>query len=412
MRLIGIILLGLARLSALVGLLAAGAWSFRVAVADHLARVSTSAALQQAIAWCPIQSQHYIRLAAIVSDADPVGAMQLLQRSVELNPLDSRTWIELGLRREINGDLAAAEYDLLHAAEIDRQYLPRWTLTNFYFRRGDVTHFWQWARKAVSILQGDPSALFGLCGEVAKGENLIERLAVGNADIRAYYLGYVLAQNQTRLIYPVAQRIGIDGRQSDVALLLTACDRLLQMQNVEQASLVWNVLAASRRIPHRVLTSALGANSVTNGTFSLAPSSHGFDWRTPDIGGIGTVREDEAGGLRLTFSGKQPESCSPLSQFISVRENALYFLEYVYTTLGLSEPSGLSWNIEYTDAIQASKTTADVPTSQSEESRRIYFRTPPRCHLVRLDLEYRRAPGTVRRAGRMVLKRVLLHLIG
>jgi len=73
-----------------------------------------------------------------------------LRVAVTLNPRLAIAWIQLGLDAEGEGNLAEAEIDLLQAARVDRQYVPAWTLANFYFRRGDAANFWPWARKAAA----------------------------------------------------------------------------------------------------------------------------------------------------------------------------------------------------------------------------------------------------------------------
>ena len=44
----------------------------------------------------------------------------------------------LRLAAETAGDTKTAEASLLRAAAMDRTYLPRWTLANFYLRAGDM----------------------------------------------------------------------------------------------------------------------------------------------------------------------------------------------------------------------------------------------------------------------------------
>ena len=65
-----------------------------------------------------------------------------------MNPWDTRSRIELGLLAEAEGDQATATRYLLQAAEADHLFLPRWTLANYYFRRGDTALFWRWAKEA------------------------------------------------------------------------------------------------------------------------------------------------------------------------------------------------------------------------------------------------------------------------
>ena len=70
-------------------------------------------------------------------------------RAVSLNPRSAAAWIARGLEAETAGDRKKAEASLKRAAEIDRTYLPRWTLANFYLRAGDLPSFWIWARRAM-----------------------------------------------------------------------------------------------------------------------------------------------------------------------------------------------------------------------------------------------------------------------
>lgn len=411
MKLLSTVFIELARICAILGLVVAAAWSFRVAASDQFASTMTVSALERAIVWNPGLSFNYVRLSALVSDADPKRAEDLLQYAVALNPLDSRSWIDLALRHEMDGDLAAAERELLQATAIDRQYEPRWSLANFYFRRGDTTNFWPWAQKASAMLYSDPRPLFRLCDEIADGVNLLDRLNLHNPDVRASYLSYLLTRNRVELIRPVAQRILADAREADVPILLASCDRLLELHKAGEATEVWNGLAKSRRIPYGLLP-APGNASIVNGSFSSTPISQGFDWRTPDVGGVTAVREDGSGGLRLTFSGRQPESCTPLSQFIPVRESEHYKLEYLYSTSDVTDGSGLSWNVEYADVDNAAATAAPIPSENRTSTRTVAFETPPGCHLVRVSLKYQRAPGTTRIEGRIVLKQVSLRRAG
>jgi tetratricopeptide (TPR) repeat protein len=404
------IALWLARAAALAGLALAAVWSFRVAAADQCAQVFTVVSIGQAIAWTPDQSINYVRLSALVSDTDPTRAAQALRRAVALNPMDARSWVDLALRYETDGDPSQAERCLLRAADADHTYLPGWSLANFYFRQDDTQRFWLWARKAARMLYGDPAPLFRLAGAVDEDANLIERLNLRNPDLRADYLNYVLARDRVDLIHPVSQRLLIDGRKEDVPLLLAACDRLLDLQRVGEAIEVWNRLSGSKQIPYGPVNAPAAA--LTNGSFSSPVSSHGFDWRVPDIEGVSTANEDEPGGLRLTFSGRQPESCVPLSQLVPVIENAHYEVQYRYSTSGIADGSGLSWNLEFTDVRQAAVVTAQVPSDQRETTRTAPFDTPPGCHLIRLSLAYRRAPGTTRIEGRIVLRQVRLRRVG
>ena len=390
----------------LVGCGTATVWSARVGWADYWARQETSAATERAIALMPGQSLYHFRLAVLLADQDPRRSNAALNRAVALNPADADSWIELGLRSEASGDYATAERCLLRAAEENMQYLPRWTLANYYYRRNDTARFWYWARASAAMVYGDQAPLFGLCERVAEDEDLVERLALRSPDLRASYLSYLLGRRETDRIEPSAQSVLAADRPSDTPLLLAACDRLLELKQMDGALLIWNNLVASRRIPFAALAPD-GGPVLTNGTFAISPTSRGFDWRLPSLEGVSASREEDAAGLRLTFSGEQPERCEPLAQMVPVQENQAYELKFTYRTSGIPPGAGPRWQVA--DAFGTSVVAESEPLSLQETAQgRLSFVSPAGCRLIRLVLAYQRAPGTTRIEGYMVLRDVRL----
>ncbi len=411
MRLFSRIGFELVRMAALLGLAVATVWPLRVAVADHLAQSLTTEGLERAIGWNPGESVNYIRLSALVGWSDPQKALELLQATVALNPLDWRTWIDMALRRELGGDFAGAERDLIRASEVNRQYQPRWSLTNFYYRRGDIGHFWLWAQRAADVVEGDSSPLFRLCDQVENEAGPSQRLTLRDPVVRANYLSYLLQGKSSEPIAAAARQVLRDGRDSDVPVLLTACDRLLEDRMVGQALELWNGLARTNRIPYGPFVSA-DAAEITNGVFAHPPTSQGFDWRVPENDGVSSIAEDAEGGLRLVFSGRQMEVCRTLWQYVPVQENSHYELEYRYSTAGIANGAGLAWTVEYPGAAPITTMTSPIPSAGNLSSRVVTFDTPAGTHLVRVGLEYRRAPGTTRIEGRIVLMHVGLRHTG
>jgi hypothetical protein len=396
----------LAAIVVLGGCVTAAVWSARVGWADYWAQQETSAATERAIALTPGQSLYYFRLAVLLADQDPRRSNGALNRAVALNPADANSWIELGLRSEAGGDYATAERCLLRASEEDKQYLPRWTLANYYYRRNDTARFWYWARASAAMVYGDTAPLFGLCERVAEDGDLVERLQLRSSDLRASYLAYRLGRRETDGIAPGAQSVLAADRPSDTPLLLAACDRLLEGKHLDGALLIWNTLAAAHRIPFGALAPDSGP-VLTNGTFAISPTSRAFDWRLPTLEGVSASREEDAGGLRLTFSGGQAERCEPLAQFVPVQENRTYELKFAYRTSGISHGAGPRWRVA--DAFGASViANSEALSSQETAQGRVSFVSPAGCRLVRLVLEYQRTPGTTRIEGYLVLRDVRL----
>jgi hypothetical protein len=207
-------------------------------------------------------------------------------------------------------------------------------------------------------------------------------------------------------------------RSEDVPLLMTACDRMVEDAQPGQALAIWNQLAAHGRIPFGTLDPAQG-RSLTNGEFAIAPTSRGFDWRLPGVEGVSSAREEDQPGLRLTFSGRQPESCEALVQYLPVLEKESFELRFVYQTSGIPAGSGLSWRLTdvnwgrslvFGKAGEDGKVVGDVTglSAEVEARGKLAFVAPAGCRFVRLALTYQRATGTTRIEGYIILRRMTL----
>jgi len=308
------------------------------------------------------------------------------------------------LRLEAIGDFAGAEQTLLHAAEADKTYLPRWTLMNYYFRRDNADRFWFWAKAAVPMIYGDPLPLYHLCGRMNEDGALIDRLEIRKPQIQAGYLFYLLDMGRADLVGRASRRLLEGNREADVPLLLDACDRLIEARRVDDAMAVWEGLTRSRRLPFAAPREGVQA-ILTNGDFAVSPTGHGFDWRLPALEGVSAAREEDPVGLRLTFSGMQAERAEPLVQFVPVRENTSYEMKFAYYTAGIEGRSGLSWQVADIGGKVILEDGDDFSSNRQAE-RHLAFVTPPGCRMVRLSLVYQRRPGTIRIAGYLVLRDV------
>lgn len=378
-----------------------------MALADYWFRQGTLPGTTKALRLEPGGAAYYARLAAMTQESDPAGSTQALQRALVLNPWDSQSWVELGLRAEMAGDVAGAERSLLRAASVDKQYFPKWSLVNYYFRHGDSEKFWFWAREATGMAYGDLAPLFSLCWKVTNDGPLIEQeLDIRKADLEANYLAYLTNQNRIEPITRAATRVFAWNREADTPALLAACDRLIADDRAEQAIRIWNRLAELRRIPYGVLEPQSG-RSLTDGDFTMLPMSQGFDWRLPGAAGVTTLFEERPAGLRISFSGRQPENCDVLTQVLPVVESSNYELRFLYRTSGIAPRTGLGWRIMdlYGSRILAQGNSL---ASESEGEGRLAFRTPAGSGLLRLTLRYERAPGTTRVEGFILLRELRL----
>jgi tetratricopeptide (TPR) repeat protein len=381
------------------------AWeAARLGYADWAAREKTGEGLKRAIRIAPENARNYALLGRLLVSSDAAASAAAFEQAVGRNRWDSDSWIELGLWAEAAGDGRRAEQLLGEAARVDALYLPRWTLANYYFRRGDTRQFQQWVREAARMGYGDLSPLFRLVAMVA-GEtgNAAEWLQLDNPRLMANYLSFAISSGRLHEVAPCARKLAWWGRREDQGVVLAACDALAGRSMVDDALRVWE--DACRKGLVDLSPDEATRGGVTNGEFRHAPLGAGFDWRIPRHEGVEVGMLDPAKTLRIRLTGNQPEHCELLAQMVPVGRGGDFSLEVEYRTRGLARESGLAWRV-------SDMAAADHPewlSSESWTTAKVPFRIPDGAKLVRLALWYARAPGTVRADGEVAIRAVRLN---
>lgn len=384
---------------------AGGYWSVRLAWAEYLSTADSIAARKRATELAPGDAQNWIRL-ALLEQQNGLDASGAFTRAVSASPLDAEAWIGAGLERETSGDLAAAERNFLHAAEISRDYLPRWTLLNYYFRRNDPDHFWPWAKQALTLGAGDLQPIFRMAWSLSGNADQIERNAIPDRrEVLSQYLNWLISAGKLDAAQTIWSRLLPLASEQELPSLQHYCNQQLDASHFSSASAAWNGLV-SRHLLDAVQLPAAGG--VVDGEFTREPLNFGFGWRVPVVEGV--VVRALLPGLRVSFSGKQPETCEPVFQYILLEPKRTYRLEYEYFTSDIPENSGLAWRVF--DAASGVEFTRDAPgLAQPRPARQsLTFTTPAGVSGGRLALSYRRSPGTTRVEGWLQLQRVALRL--
>jgi len=232
-----------------------------------------------------------------LAELDPDHARPALEQAIAWSPQSSAARIALGLDEERCGNFAAAERDLLDAADFDRQYLPAWTLANFYFRCGKRDRFLRWARRAGELCPGDPQPLLILCDRIAPG-NATALVPPRKSFTRAY-LDLLIAESRWQDASRLARELAGDGNSDDARRLAALTTRLIGARQFDQAIEVWHSLDPSPGIP-------------VDGVFLHPPSGEGFDWRTPRAEGVDP--RWSSGELTFRLAGRQPDALVLLEQ--------------------------------------------------------------------------------------------------
>lgn len=370
--------------------------ALRRARADWLFRTGNPSDLRQAAALEPGSAEYRFAL-----DSSPE-----LEAAIRLNRYHTAGRIELALRAELGGEIRKAESLLLDASRFDRTYAPLWALANFYFRRGDRKQFFRWARAASEMAYLDQSALFDLCWQISSDGGEILREAIPDRlEIVAQYLWYLIRHGRLDAASGAAERLLEVGGPEQVPLFVAYIDALIRDSQPRTAWEWWVRLAARRWTPY---TAATQEAPLTNGDFRVPPLEGGFDWRLGRPPGTHTDVLSAPGGVRFSFSGKQPERCRLLEQHLLLPPARACRLRFRYRTSGFSCPGGLSWQL----ADVSGRPIVSLPAHDlcgDQQERQIEFRTPAEEHFATLTLEYGRPLGSVRIEGELVLSNVSLE---
>jgi tetratricopeptide (TPR) repeat protein len=369
--------------AALFVLAGAAAYSIRLALADAAFRKHTPQSVARALEILPDHAG-YLLFRAEQMDYDGEDSTALLERAARVTPLSSAPRIRLGLAAEARADFSGAEKWLLDAARVDRQFEPRWTLANFYFRRERASEFWKWMRAALEVSYRDRRLAFDLCWRMTQnGDEVLAQAIPDRHDVLAAYLYYVMDQRH-EAVGSVALKLAQLHDAADVAELESACDLLIDAGKFTEARELWRQMGHSQ-------TELIG-----NGGFATKPGGHGFDWRPS--GAEGVINVPLTGSYRIALTGKQPESTELLRQFVVLRPGREFTLRWEARTHGLGSASGVEW--------AAGMTRAALEPAQDWRAGSFEFKAE--AALLPIALVYHRPTGQARAEGTIEIRAVSL----
>jgi hypothetical protein len=340
----------------------------RLAIAGYRFDRDSAAAVERA-ADAVACGEYAERLAEI----DPERARGALERAIRWNPRSSSARIALGLEEERAGDFDSAVRELLRAAEIDHQYLPAWTLANFYFRRGDREAFQVWARRAAELVPGDMEPLIELCDRIDVGNGLAALPEVSKFE--RGYLDFLIREKRLDDAGRVARRLALRRDGEDVRRVSAFITRLIDAGRDADAIALWRQLVPGE--------------GLVNGDLRTAPTGEGLDWRIRMDDGV--TANWRPGVLSFQLSGREPGSCVLLEQPAPV-EPGRYRLRFEYQ----AEAGGVRWMLdgEESPALTASNGWAAAERGFSAS----------RGGLGWLRLIYRRETGSVKAEGTIQIR--------
>jgi tetratricopeptide (TPR) repeat protein len=378
-------------------------FSLTLAAGNYLARQQTVASITRASRLLPFDADYLISLAEL----KPQESGALLRQAAERNPYIADVWIRLGLQAEMQShDIAGAEREYRKASQYDHTYMPLWTLASFYLRQHDRNKFLPVARSALEITPYESAPVFSEEYALGLDNDEIMRLIPQRPEIAFGYLQFVLASNRSDALEPAVLRaasfrapIGRDesGQRANwTSLLGVAGDRLIALNHLDPAVRVWKRMHDAGWVS---LPAPSVATPLTNASFRVPISGHGFDWLLYPVPGVTADQMPESQKLRFSLSGAQPEQCRLMQQVLVLRPGREYRFKWQAESSDFQGTVGLTWKLLplFGGSEQDILTSPDLFSAGGRGE--WAFTSPSRTDSFLLTLELKRPLGQVRAEG-------------
>ena len=225
--------------SAFAASIAGASSALYLGLSDHRSNLPSLAERKRAAESGFCNADSWLRLADL-KRASGESSIYELGRAGNCNPLNSETYILLGLENESKGNTDRARGFLLKATQVDHGFVPRWSLASFYLRHGQDDLFFQWTREALARASSDIMSVFPLCWTASNDKNRILTAIPRRGIILRQYLAWLTLTRHLDAAYDVFQLV----EDSDLSLVpdtvVSLCDQLNDAGERERALAVWN----------------------------------------------------------------------------------------------------------------------------------------------------------------------------
>ncbi|HZU26291.1 MAG TPA: hypothetical protein VFA04_12265, partial [Bryobacteraceae bacterium] len=340
-------------------------FSVRLFAADILSRGSTLYARETAVDLFPGSVSYILSLVDLRRQND-LDIRRQLRMATQADPVDARLFIELGLECERAGDYDSALRYLLESSRLSQEFLPRWTLANYYFRRNDLTQFRFWMHSALEVGAPNLTAAFRLLWNSGLTTAEISTVIPHTRDAVVGWLRWCVDQGRLDAAREAAAESLRQWPGESAGVLIRYCALLARgsASARAQAADLWNALVA-RGLLHQRPVYPAGAPTVEDPDFSTGPGDLAFGWHMIPVEGV--VSDHYGRGIHFRLDGNEPEKCDLLTQLLSLRPGSKNVLRCRYDSTGLLPGSGLYWHIEDPDAHTALEETPIFLNDQQKE---------------------------------------------
>lgn len=320
-------------------------------LAERLASRSDLRRLQLATRLDPGSAEYAHRLGRYFDLVrnDPASALTEYQRAVQLNPHDSRYWLDLANSYQLLGDLPSQADAIEKSIHYDSKTPDvAWEAANLYLVQGQTDKALQQFR---TVMEGAPDMSLQslqLCWRIQPDVDLLLRDVVPPKQA-AYemFLSLLMSKQQTEGTVKVWE--ALYGLHETVSLqrVFEYIRYLLEQKAVRDASRVWRQATALLKMSAYLPSSN---NLIVNGNFSLPVLNGGFDWQYNKQSSVSLTLDpgDSHGGhrsLSIAFDGPGVDDAG-IYQLIAVQPNTTYSFSGYYKNGEIEGAGGLRFGLQ------------------------------------------------------------------
>lgn len=368
-------------------------------------RFTSAASAGEIEAACRLDPGRAACLAALarVREEAAMNADPVWNKVLAIDPRNAGYLAQAALAAEFRGEFHKAEHLLLRSARYNQLWLPRWSLANFYYRQRRWDEFRRWAALALQRAHGDRTALFRLCSGVGVSGGELLGWMRDHSENLAAYVRFLAAEGaaaplpEAASAYAEALPAGFPDPAAQ-SVLTAAINAMLASGRIEAVPSLWSRLAERRLIPYPAWDET---RPLVNPRFAAPLPGGGLDWRLERVPGVETFAGVPPGGIKFTFSGRQPEVAELLSQPLLLRGGQTWLLEFEYQTPGIGPAaSSLAWRLGGKPPDEPPAPLASADWKRVSHA----WTVPPGFHLRHLALRTGRPRGQARHEGELRIR--------
>ena len=320
-------------------------------LAERLASRSDLRRLQLATRLDPGSAEYAHRLGRYFDLVrnDPASALTEYQRAVQLNPHDSRYWLDLANSYQLLGDLPSQADAIEKSIHYDSKTPDvAWEAANLYLVQGQTDKALQQFR---TVMEGAPDMSLQslqLCWRIQPDvDRLLRDVVPPKQAAYEMFLSLLMSKQQTEGTVKVWE--ALYGLHETVSLqrVFEYIRYLLDQKAVRDASRVWRQATALLKMSAYLPSSN---NLIVNGNFSLPVLNGGFDWQYNKQSSVSLTLDpgDSHGGhrsLSIAFDGPGVDDAG-IYQLIAVQPNTTYSFSGYYKNGEIEGAGGLRFGLQ------------------------------------------------------------------